>query len=827
MRFKPIRYRLKGNDKLNIVNENMKIKSSFRLAAGRLAPSHDIDKINKILESEHQHDVNFIGQERAQQALEFGLDMTMKGYNLFVMGEPATGRHTLINNHLKQVAKDKETPYEWCYVNNFDEARSPNFIPLSPGDGRRFSKDIDTLIDDILNTFPAAFDNPAFQRKWRNIEQHFNLKYQKAIDDVEIKATQNSVMLVEEKGTVSFAPVHGGKALSDAEFSGLDEKTKQHFFDVISELEEILTETLLELPLWKREMFEAQKKLGRETIESALKPMLKDLEHKYSAELGIVKFVKDMRDTLIELIQDYLSSEADDDKDADEIDVRKVLEEQLKPNVLTRQEPSSGAPIIYEANPTFQNVFGKIEYSSVQGSVYTSYQMVRAGALHKANGGYLLIEADKLIGQPSVWEALKLAIKSHQIKMESPSGEANIVNASSLNPAPIPLDVKVILMGSRELYYLMQEYDSEFNELFRVLADFEHYISLTDKALHGFVQKVKGYAHNHGMVLSGNAVAELLHFSFRQAEHQHKLSARFADVLELVGEAHFFAKRDSKTTSAPNTLVKVTQDHVKAALDAKQTRSGQISESFLEDIQEGQILIDTDGFEVGKLNGLTVLEIGDTVFGTPARISATVYAGSNGVVDIEREVELGKAIHSKGVMLLSGYLGNKYAQDFALSFSANIALEQSYGHIDGDSASLGEVCTLLSAITQIPLNQGIAITGSINQHGQVQSIGGVNEKIEGFYKLCVARGLTGQQGVIIPKTNCINLVLSSEVQQAVEKGLFHVYAVEQVDDAMSILTGKVAGEMSLRGRYPRDSVNGIAAQRLRHIADITNHEFGE
>lgn len=803
----------------------------YRLSVDALSPTFDTQKISKIVQSEINADVNFIGQERAKQALEFGLDMSMKGYNLFVMGEPATGRHTLINDHIKTVAKEKQTPSEWCYVNNFEDNRSPSVIRLSAGDGKKLKTDIESLIDDILDTFPAAFDNPSFQRKWRNIDKHFNQKYQTAIDLVEQNAQAKNVLLFEEKGTVSFAPVVNEKPLSDTEFSQLDESAKQHFYKIIEDLENVLTETLLELPQWKREMFEAQRSLTKQTIENALRPILKDLEHKYSAELGVVKFVRDMRDTVIEIVEEYLSSEAEaeQEKDRDEVDVRKVLEEQLIPNIITKQDPNSGAPIIYEANPTFQNVFGKIEYSSVQGSVYTSYQMVRAGALHKANGGYLLIEADKLIHQPAVWEALKLALKSHEIKMESPAGEANIVNASSLNPQPIPLDIKVILMGSRELYYLMQEYDNEFNELFRVLADFEHYIALNDKALYSFIQKVKVFAKQHNMSLNTSAIEQLLHFSFRQAEHQHKLSARFADVLELIGEAQFFARKQltSKTSDTLQQELILDKQHIVEALEAKKVRSGQISESFLEDIQEGQILIDTDGFQVGKLNGLTVLEIGDTVFGTPARISATVYAGSTGVVDIEREVELGKAIHSKGVMLLSGYLGNKYAQGFALSFSANIALEQSYGHIDGDSASLGEVCTLLSAITQIPLNQGVAITGSINQHGQVQSIGGVNEKIEGFFNLCEARGLTGKQGVIIPKTNCINLVLNESVTSAVNAGTFSIYAVENVDDAITILTGKQAGVMSSRGRYPRDSVNGIAAQRLRHIADIVNHEFGE
>jgi lon-related putative ATP-dependent protease len=797
----------------------MELNKAFRLSHDLLGPTLNSETIKKLMESEVDTNINFIGQERAQHALEFGLDMNMTGYNLFVMGEPATGRHTLIDNHLKQVAKIKSTPHEWCYVNNFDDTRTPNYIRLAAGEGKQFIAKIESFIDDLLDTFPSVFDNPSFQRKKRVIEREFNDKYEKALEQVESKALENGLVLFEETGVVSFAPVVQGKPLTDAEFSQLKEEQRQQFYVRISDLEVFLNEKLLELPQWKREASEKQRKLSKETIENALRPLLKDLEHTYAADIGVIRYFKEMHDTLVELVQEWLADEADEEKNKEDVDVRQVLEDQLIPNVLNVRTSGDGAPIVYEPNPSFQNIFGRIEYSSVQGSVYTSYRMIRAGALHKANGGYLLIEADKLMQQPAVWESLKLALKSQQIKMETPTGEANIVNASSLTPQAIPMDIKVILMGSRELYYLMQEYDNEFNELFRVLADFEHFIPLNDKVQFGFVQKIKQYASEHHLEISADAVEELFKFSFRQASHQHKLSARFADVLELLSESQFYAKRDGDT--------EIHQNHVIKSLEGKQYRTGQISESFLEDIQEGQILIDTCGYQVGKLNGLTVLEIGDTVFGTPARISATVYAGSNGVVDIEREVELGKAIHSKGVMLLSGYLGSKYAQDFSLCFSANIALEQSYGHIDGDSASLGEVCALISAITHIPLNQSIAITGSINQHGQVQSIGGVNEKIEGFFKLCLARKLTGEQGVIIPKTNCINLVLSTEVINAVEAGQFHIYAVDEVDDALTILTDKQAGVLSSRGRYPRDSVNGIAAQRLQRIADIVNGEDGE
>lgn len=807
----------------------MELIKPFVLSPDTLEAIIDEEKIANILGSNIDAPVNFIGQERAQSALEFGLDMEMNGYNLFVMGEPATGRHTLIDNLLQEVAKTKETPYEWCYVNNFDENQCPNYIRLAPGESKKLVDDIDSFIDELMDTFPAAFDNPAYQRKKRAIEREFNLKYESALEVVESKALDHQIMLYEEKGSVSFAPIVEGKPVNDADFTQLDEATRQNFYERISALEVFLNESLLELPQWKRETSEHQRNLTIETIETALRPLIKDLEHSYAADLGVIKFIRDMKTTLVELVQELMVDEADEEKSGEEIDVRKVLEEQLLPNILFSKNATDGAPIIYEPNPTFQNMFGKIEYSSVQGSVYTSYRMIRPGALHRSNGGYLLIEADKLIEQASVWESLKLALKSQKIRMESPVFEPNIVNVSSLTPQPIPLDVKIIMMGSRDLYYLMQEHDNEFSELFRVLADFEHYISLNDKAMYGFVQKSKQFAKSHNFELSSDAVSQLMNFSFRQAEHQHKLSARFADVLELICESQFYAKKSHKAdpfSTEPGPVV-IQRENVMQALEGKQYRTGQISESFLEDIQEGQILIDTSGFSVGKLNGLTVLHIGDTTFGTPARISATVYAGSNGIVDIEREVDLGKAIHSKGVMLLTGYLGNKYAQDFSLSFSANIALEQSYGQIDGDSASLGEVCALISAITQIPLNQSIAITGSINQHGQVQSIGGVNEKIEGFFNLCSARGLTGEQGVIIPRTNCINLILNKVVIDAVRKGRFNVYAVDHVDDALTILTGKQAGELSTRGRYPRDSVNGIASQRLRHIADIVNSDFSE
>lgn len=755
----------------------------------------------------------FIGQNRARSALDFAIGMDMPGYNLYVMGEPALGRFTLVQDILQQAASEKATPDEWCYLNNFDDERIPNTLRLLPGEGRQLVKKLEALIDELIDTFPAAFDNPGYQRKKKAINRAFDQRYEEAIEQVEKKALEKQVVLYEENGAVSFSPIIDGKPLDDQEFSRLTEEQRQYFYGLVSELETILNEQLLELPKWKRELSENLRALRKETIEQTIKPMLKQLEHDYSAELGVLKYLRDMRTPLVKAVLELLPDESDGEKTEEPAD-REFFIEEFVPNVLVHYETMAGAPIIFEANPSYGNLFGRVEYNSAGGSLYTNYRMIRAGALHKANGGYLILDADRLLSQPAVWDALKLALKAGEVVIDTLSEHA-VTNSTIITPKAIPLNVKVVLLGSRDLYYLVQDLDDEFNELFRVLADFESYLPFNSQTINDMTLQIRLQMQEmHITALSACGLTQLLLFSFRQAEHQRKLSARFADVLELVREACYFAKQYQAS--------ELTAQHVQQALAGKQYRTGRISEGFLEDIQEGQILIDTDGLAVGKINGLTVLEIGDTAFGTPARISATVFAGSSGVIDIEREVELGKAIHSKGVLLLTGYLGAKYAKSFPLTLSANIAMEQSYGHIDGDSASLAEVCALISAITDIPIKQSLAVTGSINQHGQVQAIGGVNEKIEGFFRLCQSRGLTGEQGVIIPASNQLNLVLHEDVINAVTSGQFHVYIVRNVDEALTLLTGEIAGERNNRGQYPKKSINGKALACLADIAELVN-----
>ena len=785
-----------------------------KLEPEQLAPKLNRRLIAQALKDDACLNATFIGQERAREALTFGLAIQATGYNLYVMGEPATGRFTLVRDYLEREAISSAAPDDWCYIANLEEEREPLLLRFKAGQAKQFQRDMQTLINDLLATFPAAFDNPGYQRQKAAIAREYDLRYDQAIDAVERYANANDVAMIEKQGAISFTPLQNGKAITEQEFATLDEKQRTSYYALIDELENRLSESLIKLPVWQRENSDKVRKLNRDTAENGIRPLLKNLEHNYANNLAILKYLRQLRSHLTATIVELLLDDAKEDK-PDELDRRAYLEELYLPNIIVGHSLDAQAPIIYEPNPTYQNLFGRIEYTNVHGSVFTNYRMIRPGALHRANGGYLLLDADQLVEQPFVWDTLKLAIRSGTLKMDLPQQDFGMVNAITLNPQPMELSVKVILLGSRDLYYTLQDYDDEFDQLFRVLVDFDPEIPMVRQSIFDFVGKVRQHAYASGLEqVSSGAMARLVQYSLRMAEHREKLSAHIAEILELVSEAAYFCfKSHSK---------ELQSTHIETALQAKKRRTGRVSQTLLQDIKEGHVLIETRDKAVGQVNGLTVLEVGDTAFGTPARITSTVYAGANGVVDIEREVELGQPIHSKGVMLLTGYLGNKYAQHFPLTLSANIALEQSYGHIDGDSASLGELVALISALTEIPAAQGLAITGSINQYGEVQAVGGVNEKIEGFFDLCQHRGLTGDQGVVIPHSNTINLVLNSGVIDAVKRGQFHIYTVRTVDEALALLMGQEAGVINSKGRYPKNSINYHAVNRLYNIALIVN-----
>jgi predicted ATP-dependent protease len=779
------------------------------LPASALKLSIDPETLD-VPEIPRQHST-IMGQDRAKSALSFGVAMAAPGYNIFVMGEPGTGRLSMLTDYLTAHAEQQEAPLTYAYVENFDNPREPVRIALPSGQGHAFNKDIEQLIDNLLATFPAAFESPTYQQKKSAIERRFNQRYNSAIDLVDDKAQSMSVAVYRESDTITFLPVSDNKALDEDQFTLLPQPEREAFHKHTEELEEYLGTVLLELPQWRRSMMEEIKQLDNETVSQAIEPLFAGLNKKYQNVDDVITYLAELKKDLGNTIRDMLMPVRSQDG-GDGSAKRLILTEQYMPNILVDCKKDAGAPVIYEPHPIYQNLFGRIEYLSDQGTLVTNYRRICPGSLHRANGGFLILDAEKVLTYPFVWEGLKRALKSGRIEIESPYSEFGI-NTITLKPEVVPLDVKVILVGSRDIYYLLEDLDSEFNEMFRVLADFDNHIKRNDDSINQFALLMMRQARDAGARnLTKAAIVRLIEHSCRLAENQHRLSARINDSLEIIGEANLL------TLSSDSE--QIDQVHIEQALAARDARNGRIAEEILEEILEGTILIDTDGEAMGKVNGLTVLEVGGSSFGAPARISATVYPGSRGIVDIEREAELGQSIHSKGVMILTGYLGHCYAQQFPLAISASIAIEQSYGYIDGDSASLAELCCLISALTRSPAKQGYAMTGSINQYGEVQAIGGVNEKIEGYFNLCQARGLTGQQAVIIPKANQRNLMLKPEVVAAVAEGRFAIYVVSTVDQTLELLLGQHAGEMDQDGNYPEGSINEKVVARLKEISDM-------
>ncbi|MDO9105692.1 MAG: ATP-binding protein [Methylovulum sp.] len=770
-----------------------------------------------IQKSQNVHQT-IIGQSRAQSALAFGVAMPSFGYNIFVMGEPGLGRLTMISDHLSRLAKTLPTPVSYVYVDNFDNPREPRALALPPEQGQVFCKDIGILIDNVLATFPSVFESPAYQQKKTAIERQFSQKYNAAIDLVEQQAQGFGIALFRDSEAIRFAPVRDNKTLNDEDVRQLPQTERDAFYKHIEALEDDLGDALLELPQWRRTMAEKIRQLDNDTVSLAVEPLLAELRGKYQDVDDVIAYLSDIKKQLEITIADSLmpgmALETQGNRDK-----KLMLTEQYAPNILVDHPQDSGTPIVHEPHPIYQNLFGRIEYASDQGTLVTSYRRICAGSLHKANGGYLILDAEKLLAYPFVWDALKRALQSGCIEIEPPYPEPGI-NTITLKPEVIPLNVKVILVGSRDMYYLLEELDNEFNEMFKVLADFDNYIPLNRESIRQFALLMAKQAADSGArPLTRAAIEGLIEHSCRLAENQHQFSARINDTLEIVGEANLFCRQTQAEV--------IDRAHIEQALAAREYRNGRMSQDILDEMLDGTILIDTEGEAIGKINGLTVLEIGGSCFGAPARITTTVYPGSRGIVDIEREAELGQAIHSKGVMILTGYLGHFYAQLFPLAISASIAIEQSYSYIDGDSAALAELCCLISALTRIPIKQSFAITGSINQYGEVQAIGGVNEKIEGFFRLCKARGLNGQHAVIIPAANKRNLMLKQEVIDAVAQGLFSVYTVSMVNEALELLTGEVAGTADDEGNYPEMSINFKAISRLKEISEMASEDDKE
>ncbi len=753
----------------------------------------------------------FFGQERAIEAMEFGIGMTRPGYNIFVMGNPHTGRFSFAMDSLKTIAKKANAkPKDWCYLNNLDDSRRPLAIEMAAGKAWMLKRDIKHLIEGILTELPAAFESPTYQRKKGKVERDFNRLYDQAIEEVDDLAREHSIALFRDAGSIGFTPVADGQGMDEAAFSQLPEEVRDQFTSNISKLEDYLNEQLASLPQWKREAGDRMKVLDRETARKAINPLLQPLREKYNSSNSLLSYFSQLEKNLVKTATDLIAEEKPNENRTDTAR-RQYMDQTYGVNLLVDNQKTKGAPVVFESHPTYDNLFGRVEYASEMGSVSTNFQLIRSGALHRANGGYLILEAEKLIEQPFVYGALKRALKAHEIRIENPISEMTGMGNVSLAPESIPLGVKLVLIGTRNTYYLLQELDHDFEKMFRVVVDFDEDVKREPATIRNYARLMKTLADEEGLAqLTRQGVARLVEHSSRLVEDQELLSAHVGELVDLLCEA------DYRRVQQKDELI--NDSHVELALDAKERRTNRISEKILDSILNETVLIDTSGEAVGRSNGLTVLGVGDVSFGFPARITATVHPGNKGIIDIEREVTLGQPIHSKGVLILSGYLGHKYTQDFPLAVSASIALEQSYGYVDGDSASLAEICTLISALTHIPIQQHFALTGSINQYGEVQAIGGVNEKIEGFFNVCKTRGLTGHQGVVIPRANVRNLMLKREVVDAVAESQFHIYAVATVDQCLEVLMGRKAGQLKDDGSFTQRSVNAQVVKRLREIA---------
>ena len=742
-----------------------------------------------------------VGQERAVEAMRFGLGIEDRGYNIFALGPSGLGKQSIMRRFFEEQAEEEPEPSDWCYVNNFKDSKKPKVIQLPAGVGAEFRQDMEELVKQFSTAMTAAFESEEYQSRRQAITEKTKEKQEEAFRKLQQKAKEKNVQLVRTPAGLVVAPVHDDEVLSQEELEQLSEEEREKLKSNVEEVQAELQEIMQQVPGWQSDVQEKIEGLNEEMANLAIGGLIDRLREKYADHPDVVQHLDNVQQDVVENAEDFLEGEqnASDLMAAlqggrgQRAQQRKGRIRKYKVNLIVDNSEAKKAPVIYEDNPTYQNLIGRIEHIAQMGALMTDFNLIEPGALHKANGGYLLLDARKVLLSPYAWDALKRALQAGKLRIESLRQSLGLISTVSLEPEPIPLDVKIGLFGDRLLYYLLHQLDPEFAELFKVEADFEDQMDW-DSDNQGIYARLIAtmVAENELMPFHSEAVARVIERSARMVGDSEKLSTAQKQIKDLLSEANYFASRSGHDT--------VTADDVQQALDARINRADRIRDRMHEMILRDTVLIDTEDAEVGQVNGLSVIPLSNFSFGRPTRITARVRMGKGEVVDIDREVELGGPIHSKGVLILSGFLGSRYAREKPLSLSASLVFEQSYSGMEGDSASSAELYALLSALSGKPLKQSLAVTGSVNQHGGVQAIGGVNEKIEGFYDICQARGLTGDQGVIIPRSNVKHLMLRRDVVQAVEKGDFQVYAIESIDEGIEILTGEPAGERQEDGR---------------------------
>jgi predicted ATP-dependent protease len=757
------------------------------------------------------------GQDRAVAAIQFGIGMRRGGYNMFALGSIGAGKHTVVRRFLEEKAASEPAALDWCYVHNFEQPHRPRAVSLPKGRGAAFSQDMARLVDELRAAITAALETDEYRQRHEQIHDESNARRDQALEDLRKRAATRDVALIRTPLGLALAPTRDGQVLDAEAFQALPEAERQAIRTTIEGFEAELERLMHEMPKWHRESHEKIRALKHAATKAAVDALIEDLKKSYASEPDVQAYLVMLEKDVLENAGDFLRPKEEDEMNPIEALVSKAGSshsplDRYQVNVLDHHAATPGAPVVYEDKPTFQNLIGRIEHVAQMGTLVTDFTHIKAGALHRANGGYLIIDARRILAEPFAWEGLKRALRAHAIRIESVGEALSLVSTVSLDAEAIPLDVKVVLIGDRMIYYLLYEFDPDFRELFKVAVDFEPTADRVESNDAAYAGVIATLARKAGLrPFAADGVARVIDHGARVVGDAEKLWIELGRLTDLLREADYWAGEAGHAA--------VEADDVRRAVEAQIHRAGRPRAQMLEDIARGTIMIATSGEASGQVNGLSVIELGGFAFGRPSRITARVRLGGGSVIDIEREVELGGPIHSKGVLILSGFLAGRYAPDHPLSVSASIVFEQSYGAVEGDSASLAELYALLSALADIPVRQSIAVTGSINQHGEIQPVGAVNEKIEGFFDVCQAAGLTGDQGVLIPAANMAHLMLRDDVIAAVEAGRFHIYAIRTVDQGIEVLTGLSAGVRGGDGRFPDASVNGRVEARLLALAE--------
>jgi predicted ATP-dependent protease len=760
-------------------------------------------------DQEKSHELIYLGQERAVESLRFGIQMEREGYNVFVLGPVGSNRHELVLGLTKARASEKGAPDDWCYVNSFSNPERPRALRLPPGQAPEFRDKMHSLIEEIRLAIPAVFEDDDYRNQRKALEAETQKEVKEQLRRIEEQAKKEGIAVLQTPTGYVLAPLHDGKVLDDKEFEKLPSKKQESIHAAIERLSEELEARVESLPRLRKRHHERIRDLDREVTSHTVSVLLEELKADYRDLPDVVSYLDDVEQDIVANAKDFRQEDGATLPFLRQ-DSSAVLASYAV-NLVVSNEFGKPAPVVYEPNPSYPNLIGKIEHRAEMGALLTDFRMVRVGALQQANGGYLILDIHRILGRPFVWEALKQALFARQVRIESPADALGFVSTTTLKPEPIPLDVKVVLIGERWLYYVLSNYDKEFSSLFKVAADFDDVLARSDDNVQAFAWLVSDRIRLCELLPFGaDAVARVIEQRVRGAEDSERLSMNIRSLDDLLTQADYWARQRGASS--------VSVDDVIQAIKRHDHRLSRVEERVVDAIQRQTILIDTSGSCVGQVNGLAVVDLGEYRFGHPVRITATTRIGTGDVVDIEREVELGGAIHSKGMMILSAALSARYAPEIPLSLHGSVVFEQSYGGVEGDSASVAELCALLSSISGVPVRQSIACTGSVNQLGRVQAVGGVNDKIEGFYEVCRQRGFDGSQGVVIPRDNVKHLMLAEEIVDSVEKGEFSIFAAQHIDEAIEILTGENAGDRGSDDQFPEGSVNRKVEDQLIRYA---------